>query len=165
MERLTERAENGCAVYRHPTPEPDGWKENRHAVLERCCQYEETGLIPDQLRELDGLYLEKCQEINLIKRDYVIVCNEHSGYYPGVLLFWGELTPDDAERRSFGGYTSDFDHCERYTLDEIRRSGFNFPVYDGRMTSMSFKKHRDVAIKISQLNELGYVFKRFVVRP
>ena len=56
MERLTERERNGCAVYCHPTPEPEGWKENRHAVLERCCQYEDTGLEPE--------------EIILFKRDY-----------------------------------------------------------------------------------------------
>lgn len=98
-------------------------------------------------------------------REYVIVCNEHSGYYPGCLLFWGELTPDEAEERSFGGYTSDIDKCEKYNIEEIRKSGYKFPVYDGRMTHKSFKRHRDVAIKISQLCELGYVFKRFAIRP
>lgn len=46
MERLTERSENGKAVYRHPTPEPVGWESNRSAVLEKCCCYEDTGLEP-----------------------------------------------------------------------------------------------------------------------
>lgn len=100
-----------------------------------------------------------------MEREYVIVCNEYSGYYPGCLLFWGELTSDEAQKRSFGGYTSDVDKCEKYTIEEIRKSGYKFPVYDGRMTRKSFKTHRDVAIKISQLCELGYVFKRFVIRP
>lgn len=100
-----------------------------------------------------------------MERDYVIVCNEHSGYYPGVLLFWGHFTQDKAECRSFGGYTSDLDRCERYALEEIQRSGFEFPVYDGRMTAQSFRNHQDIAIKIDQLKELGYVIKRFAVRP
>lgn len=52
MKRLTERSENGTAVYRHPTPEPEGWKTNRASVLERCCQYEDTGLEPEEVDEL-----------------------------------------------------------------------------------------------------------------
>lgn len=60
MERLTERSRNGCAVYRHPTPEPDGWKENRHAVLERCCQYEDTGLTPEEIRMVK-CWLAECR--------------------------------------------------------------------------------------------------------
>ena len=52
MERLTERSENGTAVYRHPTMEPEGWKANRAAVLERCCKYEDTGLTPEEI--MDG---------------------------------------------------------------------------------------------------------------
>lgn len=55
MERLTERSENGKAVYRHPTPEPEGWEANRNAVLERCCQYEDTGLTPEEI--MDGKML------------------------------------------------------------------------------------------------------------
>lgn len=55
MERLTERSENGTAVYRHPTMEPEGWKANRAAVLERCCKYEETGLTPEEI--MDGKLL------------------------------------------------------------------------------------------------------------
>lgn len=89
-----------------------------------------------------------------MRRDYVIVCNEHSGYIPGVLLFWGE----------YSGYTSDLDKCEKYTLEEVKRNGYHFPVYDGRMTRASFERNRDVAIKISQLSELGYVIKRFAVK-
>lgn len=52
MERLTERSENGTAVYRHPTMEPEGWKANRAAVLELCCKYEDTGLTPEEI--MDG---------------------------------------------------------------------------------------------------------------
>lgn len=101
----------------------------------------------------------------MMQRDYVIVCNEHRGYIPGVLLFWGGFTEDGAEKRSFGGYTSDLDRCERYTLEEVKHSGYHFPVYDERMTRASFKRHRDVAIKISQLSELGYAIKKVAIQP
>lgn len=60
MERLTERSENGTAMYCYPTPEPEGWKENRHAVLERCCQYEETGLTPEDINNLIELLRDRC---------------------------------------------------------------------------------------------------------
>lgn len=55
MERLTERSENGTAVYLHPTREPEGWEANRAAVLERCCSYEDTGLTPEEI--MDGRML------------------------------------------------------------------------------------------------------------
>lgn len=109
-------------------------------------------------------YLSKYLGEPMERREYVIVCNEHGGYLPGFLLFWGEFTEDDAEKRSYSGYTSDLDKCEKYTLNEVKRNGYNFPVYDVRMTRESFERNRDVAIKISQLSELGYVIKRFVVK-
>lgn len=37
-------------------------------VRETLMEYEDTGLTPDQLRELDRLYLEKCQEVAELKR-------------------------------------------------------------------------------------------------
>ena len=55
MDRLTERSENGKAVYRHPTQDPEGWAANRVAVLERCCRYEDTGLTPEEI--MDGRML------------------------------------------------------------------------------------------------------------
>lgn len=50
MERLTER-KNGVAVYKHPTPEPKGWEVNRHAVLEKCCYYED---LEERLKKVYG---------------------------------------------------------------------------------------------------------------
>ncbi len=51
MNRLTERTENGCAVYKKPTPEPEGWKANRHEVLQRLAEYEDTGLEPEEINK------------------------------------------------------------------------------------------------------------------
>lgn len=63
MERLTARSENGKAVYRHPTVEPDGWEANRNAVLDRCCQYEDTGLEPDEILTLKRAIIDFVLEI------------------------------------------------------------------------------------------------------
>lgn len=41
MERLTNRTPKGAAVYSHPTPDPEGWQNNRISVLNKCCKYEE----------------------------------------------------------------------------------------------------------------------------
>ncbi len=59
MERLTARSENGTAIYKHPVPELEGLEVNRHAVLERCCQYEELEeKLQNTFGECDGLLEE-----------------------------------------------------------------------------------------------------------
>lgn len=50
-----------------------------------------------------------------MNRNYVVICNRYKGI-GGSLLFWGRKTKDDDER-SFGGYTSDFNECEKYVLE------------------------------------------------
>ena len=99
-----------------------------------------------------------------MNRDYVIVCNEHNSMWNGCLLFWGHHTKDN-ENRSFGGYTSDIEKCERYTLEEIRDKNYHFPVYDKRMSTFSFRKHDDVIIKLSQLEKLGYAKMTVMYNP
>jgi hypothetical protein len=89
-----------------------------------------------------------------MNRDYVIVCNRYKGI-GGSLQFWGYKTKDD-EKRSFGGYTSNFNACEKYTLEEIEKSGYNFPVYGKELHHDNFRKADDFIIKISRLKALGY---------
>lgn len=36
-------------------------------AFNRLAEYERTGLTPDQIREVDRLYLEKCREVNQLK--------------------------------------------------------------------------------------------------
>lgn len=90
-----------------------------------------------------------------MERKYVIVCNEHSGNWPGVLLFWGHRTQDN-ESRSFGGYTSDIDSCELYSEYEVREKGYRFPKYHDGMTLEGFRKHDDILIEPENLEKLGY---------
>jgi hypothetical protein len=83
-----------------------------------------------------------------MKRDYVVVCVRHMR--GSELMFWGGYTKDN-EKRSFGGYTTDLDRCERYTEQEINNSSYNFPFYN---KNMAWKKEEDFAIKISELKEI-----------
>ena len=105
------------------------------------------------------------------KREYVIVCNRHTSIINNSLLFWGELTPDNDER-SFGGYTCDFNKCERYTEDEIRNHSATNPDWmsffnktaqrrksDTKLRQL--REYDDVAISITELKELG--FKEYTV--
>ena len=80
-----------------------------------------------------------------LDREYIIVCNEHKGVFAGTLLFWGHKTEDN-EKRSFGGYTSDIDKCEMYTLKEIEEKNYRFPVYEEGMSFYDF-------IKLNILNQ------------
>lgn len=89
------------------------------------------------------------------QRKYVIVCNEHSGIWPGALLFWGHRTQDH-EERSFGGYTSDIDGCEIYSAMEIKEKGYHFPKYHDGMTWKEFRGYEDIVIEPKRLEELGY---------
>lgn len=101
------------------------------------------------------------------ERKYVIVCNRHTGLIKDALLFWGKIT-DDKEERSFGGYTVQFDLCERYTRKELeiwRGENYKaaYPFFDEiplkRKSSnglLEFKKCPDVFISIDELNALGY---------
>lgn len=95
------------------------------------------------------------QTLESDERKYVIVCNEHSGMWSGALLFWGHRT-QDAEKRSFGGYTSDIDNCELYSEYDLRKTGYPLPRYYEGMTWKEFRKHDDIVIEPECLEKLGY---------
>lgn len=100
-----------------------------------------------------------------LDREYIIVCNEHKGTFAGALLFWGHKT-EDSEKRSFGGYTSDIDKCEMYTLKEIEEKNYRFSVYEEGMSFYDFIKLDDVVIKkrdLLRFDELKTM--RIVYRP
>lgn len=82
MERLTARHKNGNReayypyCFRPDTCDGDGTSEKcdrchfQKAVCEKLANYEETGLTPEQIREIDRLYAEKCREVpGLRQRD------------------------------------------------------------------------------------------------
>ena len=98
-------------------------------------------------------------------REYIIVCNKHKGMFAGCLLFWGHKTEDN-EKRSFGGYISDIDNCEMYTLKEIKEKNYNFPQYDNVMDFQKFKSYDNIIIKKSDLLAMEELrTMRVVYRP
>ena len=73
MERLTAR-DRGHAYYKKCFEEPciGGGCEIEDCKLkidicENLARYEDIGLTPEQLIEIDRLYLEKCEEVNRLR--------------------------------------------------------------------------------------------------
>lgn len=95
---------------------------------------------------------------------FVIVSNKHSGNWPGCLLFWGQLTSDGG-RRSFGGYTTGIDKCERYSEDDIVSWGGPIVFYHPGMSYGKFLRYEDVAIEPKDLRNLGLSTLRVWYKP
>ena len=95
MERLTER-EKGIAYYPHCFREdtcdgmgPDTTCEGCDfsiSVCERLASYEDIGLTPEQLREVDSLYQEKCEEVAKLKEQLAAVQKESVTYEENEIL-------------------------------------------------------------------------------
>lgn len=89
MERLTAR-EKGIAYYPHCFREdtcggmgPDITCEGCEfsiSVCERLASYEDIGLTPEQLQEIDNLYREKCEEVAKLKEQLAAVQKESVTY-------------------------------------------------------------------------------------
>lgn len=75
MERLTEKNETGEAYYPECFSKCDGMGASvkcndcslTNAVCELLAAYEDTGLTPERMREIDRLYAEKCKELEELK--------------------------------------------------------------------------------------------------
>ena len=87
-------------------------------------------------------------------RKYVVVCNRHdSNYGKSILLFWGCYSKDN-EKRSFGGYNTDLNECEMYSLNDILSSGYNFKEYTPQC---DWKKFDDFYIALEDLKDIGVI--------
>lgn len=76
MDRLTTRGPEGNAYYPKCFEGECFGMESREEcekcqftfdICERLTAYEELGLLPEQLREIDKLYQEKCEEVERLK--------------------------------------------------------------------------------------------------
>jgi hypothetical protein len=85
-----------------------------------------------------------------MERNYVIVSTQY--IHDGLVQFWGEYTPDDAKRRSYGGYTRNLDTCEKYTSKELKANCYKFPFY---RKNMHWLRTDNFYIKMSNLDKLG----------
>lgn len=79
MERLTQWIDENRAIPR---------VDLRRCGHERCttqlARYEDTGLTPEQIREIDRLYTEKCWEVaELRQRDTPVKVKPIGAYTPG----------------------------------------------------------------------------------
>jgi len=79
MERLTAR-DRGHAYYKKCFEEPClgcGCEiEDCQLKIDICsnlARYEDLGVTPDQIQEIDKLYLEKCEEVNLLKKQLEVI--------------------------------------------------------------------------------------------
>lgn len=80
MERLTYKVER---------KREDGWeksyytKHNKQELVDALAAYEDTGLTPEQLRQIDRLYAEKCRELaELRQRDIAVKVKPIGVYHP-----------------------------------------------------------------------------------
>lgn len=62
MDRLTYKIASEALEY--------DWKDNVALadLINRLGHYEDIGLAPEQLLEIENMYLEKCEEVNLLKK-------------------------------------------------------------------------------------------------
>lgn len=103
------------------------------------------------------------------ERKYVIVATEHPTWPAGALLFWGHHTGDN-EERSFGGYTTRWDKCEKYTREELIRwrggAKEHYPFFDELDITcpLDFLKHEEVLCTLEELEKIGYSLWQVVCR-
>lgn len=71
MNRLTERNDKGCAylvnVKKDEQVVESPYQNTLRCILdalERLAEYEDTGLDPEQLKRIDKIYKEKCEEVS-----------------------------------------------------------------------------------------------------
>ena len=72
MNRLTRRDENGTADTAERVEVMFMDEKSRSEILgiiERLASYEDLGLTPKQIREVDRLYAEKCREVAELKKE------------------------------------------------------------------------------------------------
>ena len=132
------------------------WLDRNKWIAKKCDEYARA----EEQWKLLVLFcaeaaLKGIKDMENDERKYVIVCNKHSGNWPGVLLFWGHRT-QDGEKRSFGGYTSDMNECELYSERDLQAKSFNFPQYHEGMTWEEFREYENIMIEPKYLEKLGY---------
>ena len=132
MSRLTIKDEQGWGVkgmpwsslYPGSTITLDIW-DKLYDIIRKLMEYEDAGLDPDQVSEMDKLYLEKCREVNELKEkaksendgwipveirlpdpdEYVLVSFENSSI---PMIGWYTVDDDDSGTFRIGGKEESF---------------------------------------------------------
>lgn len=76
VERLTHKRANGI--------KEGHWSPNKkQELVDALAAYEDTGLTPEQIREIDRLYAKKCREVaELRQRDIAVKVKPIGVYHP-----------------------------------------------------------------------------------
>lgn len=90
MERLTHKRANGI--------KEGYWSPNKkQELVDTLAAYENTGLTPEQIQEIDRLYAEKCQEVakmrqrDIPERPKILGENSAAGYRIGKCTKCGNI--------------------------------------------------------------------------
>ena len=110
MERLTDRSENGTAIYNTPSGDPVKWENNRHKVLQKLAEYED---LEEQGKLLklpcavgDTVYvLAECENIPTQLDGTLYGKNGEPGTATGYYCPYEDNCPFDDEN---------FEDCEKY---------------------------------------------------
>lgn len=96
-----------------------------------------------------------------MERIWVLASNKHRDN--NLLQFWGKHTLDEDER-SYGGYFTNFDKCEKYTTEEKEKGfGREFPTLDSKSSYFEIANTEHFWIKISELEKLTNFLKKATV--
>lgn len=80
MKRLTEHTDHGVVVREEldicvETPEDF---DNLQHILATLAAYEDTGLTPDRIREIDRLFAEKCRQLAVLTENFKALSKSHN---------------------------------------------------------------------------------------
>lgn len=84
MERLTFYDDNGRVVSRR------GYE----MALSRLAAYEDIGLTPEQILEIDKMYLEKCEEVNRLKERNIEIIAKMKSELERYYYLWNDSKED-----------------------------------------------------------------------
>lgn len=81
-------------------------KHNKQQLINALAAYEDTGLSPGQIRKIDRLYAERCQEVAELRQRDIAKVPQYEGdsYHEGRLVYDTWICPNCGKR-----YETDYD--------------------------------------------------------
>ena len=86
-----------------------------------------------------------------LNREWVLASNKHRRN--DILQFWGEYTSDEGPR-SYAGYYTDVNRCEKYTTEEKKACERDYPTLDSSASYYELSSTEHFWIKLSELDKL-----------
>lgn len=89
------------------------WCSGKKKALIQLKRYEDTGLTPEQIREIDLLYAEKCQEVAKLQQRDTAKEPQYEGdsYHEGRLVYDTWICPNCGKRYEVD--YDDYDFCPK----------------------------------------------------